>query len=112
MLRLFVYGTLAPGRANHEIVQGIHGSWEPATLRGVLFDEGWGAVMGSPGIIPASDGDEVAGFVFSSTHLDDFWPKLDEFEGEGYERVSVTVKVNGTDDVEAFVYALSRDPRS
>ncbi len=65
--------------------------------------------MGCPGIVPTEDGDEVEGFVFSSAHLMDLWPMLDEFEGEGYERVSVTVRVNGTHDVEAYVYALNRD---
>lgn len=109
MQRLFVYGTLAPGRANHEILKSIPGSWEPATLRGTLLQEGWGAAMGCPGIVPTQDGDEVEGFVFSSAHLADHWSRLDEFEGGGYERVSVTVRVNGAHEVEAYVYALNLD---
>ena len=109
MQRLFIYGTLAPGRANHKVLENIPGSWEAATLRGTLLQEGWGVAMGCPGIVPTEDGDEVEGFVFSSAHLVDHWPRLDEFEGEGYERVSVTVRVNGTHDVEAYVYALNRD---
>ena len=109
MQRLFIYGTLAPGRANHKVLENIPGSWEAATLRGTLLKEGWGVAMGCPGIVPTEDGDEVEGFVFSSAHLVDHWPRLDEFEGEGYERVSVTVRVNGTHDVEAYVYALNRD---
>ena len=109
MQRLFVYGTLAPGRANHKILGSISGLWETATLRGTLLQEGWGVAMGCPGILPTEDGDEIKGFVFSSAHLVDHWPRLDEFEGEGYERVSVTVRVNGTHDVEAYVYALNRD---
>jgi gamma-glutamylcyclotransferase (GGCT)/AIG2-like uncharacterized protein YtfP len=63
--------------------------------------------MGYPGIVPAEDGEEVEGFVFSSVHLIDQWPKIDEFEGEGYERVLVTVSVNRTHKVEAYVYALN-----
>ena len=109
MQRLFVYGTLAPGRANHKVLESIPGLWEAATLRGALLQEGWGAAMGCPGIAPTEDGDEVEGFVFSSAHLADHWPRIDAFEGEGYERVSVTVRVNGTHDVEAYVYALKRD---
>lgn len=109
MQHLFVYGTLAPGRANHQVLQNIPGSWEAATLRGVLRQEGWGAAMGCPGIIPNADGDEVEGFVFSSTQLADHWSRLDAFEGEGYERILVTVKVNQTDNVEAYVYALKQD---
>ncbi len=105
--RLFVYGTLAPSRANHKILASIPGSWEAATLRGTLLQEGWGVAMGYPGIVPSEDGEEVEGFVFSSAHLADHWPRLDEFEGEGYERVSVTVRVNGIRNVEAYVYALA-----
>ena len=108
MQRLFVYGTLAPGRANHEVLGSISGSWEAATLRGTLLQEGWGAAMGCPGIVPTEDGDEIEGFVFSSAHLADHWRRLDAFEGEGYERVSVTVRVSGTQDVEAYVYAIHR----
>jgi len=107
MQRLFIYGTLAPGRVNHKVLKDIPGSWETATLRGTLLQEGWGAAMGCPGIVPTEDGDEVEGFVFSSAHLADHWPRLDAFEGEGYERVSVTVTVNGTQEVEAYVYALN-----
>jgi hypothetical protein len=64
--------------------------------------------MGCPGIVPSEDGDEVEGFVFSSEQLASHWSMLDAFEGEGYERVSVTVRLNGTQAVEAYVYALSR----
>ena len=107
--RLFVYGTLAPGRANHEVLASIPGSWDPATLRGILLDEGWGAKMGCPGIVPDENGDEVEGFVLSSDQLPQHWPRLDAFEGEGYARVPVTVRIDGTRAVDAWVYALNRD---
>ncbi|MDA8016127.1 MAG: gamma-glutamylcyclotransferase [Thermoanaerobaculia bacterium] len=38
-----------------------------------------------------------------------WWPRLDAFEGEGYERVLVTVTLCEGQDVEAYVYALRRD---
>ena len=109
MQRLFVYGTLAPGRANYEVLEEIPGSWEPATLTGILLEEGWGAAMGCPGIVPSADGGEVEGFVLSSVHLADHWTRLDAFEGDGYERVSATVRINGERTVEAYVYALKRE---
>ena len=109
MQRLFIYGTLAPGRANHKVMEGISGTWETAKLRGTLIQEGWGAEMGCPGIIPSEDGDDVEGFVFSSKYLEDHWSMLDEFEGEGYERVLVTVRTGGNCDVKAYVYALNRE---
>ena len=110
MQRLFVYGTLAPGRANHDVLASVPGTWEPATLRGTLLQEGWGAAMGCPGIVPGEEGDEIEGFVFTSAHLAEHWPRLDAFEGEGYARVPVTVRVNGSRTVDAHVYALNRKP--
>ncbi len=112
MQRLFIYGTLAPGRANHKVMEGISGTWEAATLKGNLLQEGWGVEMGCPGIVPSEDGEEVEGFVFSSESLEDHWAMLDEFEGDGYERVLVSVRVDGGRDVEAFVYALNREVSS
>ncbi len=109
MQRLFVYGSLAPKRANHKVLENIPGSWDAATLKGTLFKEGWGIEMGYPGIIPSDDGEEVEGFVLSSTQLMKHWTRLDEFEGEGYERVLVSVRVNDTQDVAAYVYALRRE---
>ncbi len=106
MQRLFVYGTLAPGRPNHHILADVPGTWERAVLRGVLRDEGWGAALGSPRIVPTPDGDEVEGFVFSSARLYRQWARLDAFEGEAYERVEVTVRIAGGDELSAFVYAL------
>jgi gamma-glutamylcyclotransferase (GGCT)/AIG2-like uncharacterized protein YtfP len=41
--RLFVYGTLAPGRPNEHMLAEVDGEWETATVRGRLVQEGWGA---------------------------------------------------------------------
>lgn len=108
---LFVYGTLAPGRPNHHVLGEVPGTWRQATLRGRLFEEGWGATLGYPAIIPSDDGDEVQGFVFSSTELEAHWPRLDAFEGEGYERLAVTVNVEGSGRLDAYVYALRYRPQ-
>ena len=106
MQRLFVYGTLAPGRPNHHILEDVPGTWQPAVLRGNLHDEGWGAALGSPGIVPSPDGADVEGFVFSAESLEQHWQRLDAFEGDGYERVEVTVRLSGGEELDAFVYAL------
>ena len=106
MQRLFVYGTLAPGRANHHVLSDVPGTWLQATLRGTLHEEGWGATMGYPAIKLDDSADEVAGYVFQSDNLDASWPELDEFEGEEYLRVSTPVTLENGDVVEAWVYTL------
>ncbi len=52
MEHLFVYGTLAPGRPNEHILADVPGTWQSAIVFGTLIDEGWGAELGYPGIIP------------------------------------------------------------
>mgnify|MGYP001545166559 FL=1 len=106
MDRLFVYGTLAPGRPNEHVLADVPGTWESATARGTLLHEGWGAAVGYPGIVLAEGGDEVRGFVFSSPALPAHWARLDEFEGEGYERVLVPATLRDGVTVQAYIYAL------
>lgn len=50
---------------------------------------------------------EVEGFLFSSERLAHHWVRLDEFEGEGYERVLTTVRLRDATVVDAYVYGLS-----
>ena len=49
--RLFVYGTLGPGRPNEHVLSAIGGTWEEASVNGFLMPRGWGAEMGYPGIV-------------------------------------------------------------
>lgn len=104
--RLFVYGTLGPGRPNEHVLGAIGGSWETATVTGTLRHEGWGAAMGYPGIDLDEHGGEVKGFLFTSENLSGHWAVLDEFEGEVYERVLTKVKLKGGSTVDAYVYTL------
>ena len=110
MERLFVYGTLAPGKPNHKVLADIPGHWEAATLNGKLVDEGWGAELGCPGILPSDEGEAVEGFVFASDQLSEQWPMLDEYEGAGYKRVTVVVETEWGEKIDAYVYALNRTP--
>ncbi len=107
MHRLFVYGTLAPGKPNEHVLANIPGTWEPATVTGTLIAEGWGAAMGYPGIVLDERANEVPGLVFSSEHLAAHWPRIDEFEGEGYERVLTSAKLNDGRIVDVYIYRLS-----
>lgn len=103
--RLFVYGTLAPGRSNGHILADVPGTWEPATARGRLLPEGWGAALGFPAIVLDEQGPEVSGLLFTSPVLEEQWDRLDEFEGDGYDRVLATVAVEGGEAM-AYLYAL------
>ena len=104
--RVFVYGTLAPGRPYEHVLGEIGGSWEAATVTGVLRQEGWGVEMGFPGIDLDEDGDEIQGYLFSSEKLSDHWAQLDEFEGQAYERVLTTVNLADNRTVDAYIYVL------
>ena len=108
--RLFVYGSLAPGRVNAHVLADVPGTWEPASVRGTLFPEGWGAAVGYPGIVLDERGDEVVGLIFSSDELGTHWARLDEFEGEGYKRVVTRATRRDGSPVEVYIYALSGQP--
>ena len=108
MQKLFIYGTLAPGRPNEHILKDIEGSWQKASVKGDLKEEGWGADMGYPGIILNEEANEVEGFVFTSNHLDKKLAMLDEFEGDGYQRVITKAKLENGEVVEAYIYALNK----
>lgn len=104
--RLFVYGTLGPGRANEEVVGRIGGEWLPASVRGRLVLEGWAAEEGYPGMVLDEEGEEVAGLLFVSEALPEHWGRLDAFEGEDFQRVATTARLEDGTRVDAFVYVL------
>lgn len=106
MQRLFVYGSLGPGRPNEHLMQKIGGQWQAASLRGRLLEKGWGAGMGFPGLAIDADGEEIHGHVFVSDRPAEHWPALDEFEGTEYRRVATRVTLADGAQVDAYVYAL------
>jgi gamma-glutamylcyclotransferase (GGCT)/AIG2-like uncharacterized protein YtfP len=110
--RLFVYGSLAPGRDNAHVLADVPGTWEPAVATGTLRAQGWGAALGFPGIVLDPQGGEVRGLVFTSDELKRHWARLDAFEGEGYVRVTTSVRLDDGRRVDACVYALDDDTRS
>jgi len=111
MNRLFVYGTLAPGKQNHDVLSELSGEWEAATVNGTLVNEGWGSGHGCPGLIPSAEGPEVQGYLFTSADLPNNWEMLDTFEGADYSRKLITVKLGDGVEVESYVYAISLNER-
>ncbi len=106
MQHLFVYGTLGPGKPNEHILKAIGGTWEAASVKGYLKEEGWGAEMGYPGIILDDAGDKVEGYIFSSEKLEEHWDKLDAFEGEEYKRVLAEFETGNGKIVKAYIFVL------
>jgi len=108
--RLFVYGTLAPGRSNEHVLAGLRGSWEEASTMGRLCEQGWGAAYVYPAIILGADLPEacsVSGYLFTSVELLEFWCELDEFEGEAYQRSKAAIVTSSGEVVSAYTYELN-----
>lgn len=104
--KLFVYGTLGPGCPNEHVLKAISGRWEHATVRGRLRQEGWGFEMGYPGIDLDENGAKIKGLLFISENLSGHWAVLDDFEGEGYERVITQVELADGSKVDTYIYML------
>lgn len=110
-MRLAVYGTLAPGRANHHQLAELKGQWRTGSVRGRRFEAGWGAALGYPGLVLDPEGAEVEVQLFQSPDLPGHWARLDAFEGAGYRRV-VTRVSTPEGELEACVYVLSEAPET
>ena len=104
---LFVYGTLAPGEVNEHVLAPLNGDWEPATVRGELVHEGWGAEHGFPALRLDEDSQAVKGQLFYSPGLPEKWDELDEFEGEAYLRVVTNVILDSGQSIAANLYVIN-----
>ena len=104
--RLFVYGTLAPGQANHDLLAKLTGTWQEGFIRGLLHPNGYGPTVGYPVVELEKPVESIRGFLFISGALPGYWPTLDDFEGEGYRRVKTIVTLQNSSRLEAFTYAL------
>ena len=104
--RLATYGTLSPGRANHNQLSGLKGRWRKGTVRGWLDATGWAAPLGYPGLVLDSTGPLVDVHLFESSDLPEHWARLDEFEGTEYRRV-ITQVFTADGDVPAYIYVIA-----
>ncbi|AOT08585.1 gamma-glutamylcyclotransferase family protein [Pseudoalteromonas luteoviolacea] len=104
--QLFVYGSLAPGCANEHVLKPLAGDFETGWVKGKLYEQGWGAAMGYPGIELDAQGEWVQGFLFYSEQLTDYLHVLDGFEGLEYKREVCEVKKASGDMCIAYIYTL------
>lgn len=105
--RLFVYGTLGPGRSHAHLLEELGGKWQKGSIRGRLFAEGIGLTAGYP-VVDLNGEGLVEGHLFASKQLASAWHRLDAYEGAGYRRVEVMVRLATGETVSAYVYALDR----
>lgn len=97
-----------PEHTNSRLLEEVGGTWQAASVRGILASRGWGAAEGYPGLILDENGPEVPGFVFNSEQLAQHWERFDEFEGDDYERVVTVAKLDDERTIETYVYVLSK----
>jgi gamma-glutamylcyclotransferase (GGCT)/AIG2-like uncharacterized protein YtfP len=93
--RLAVYGSLAPGRVNAWVLEGLRGRWRDGVVRGHLADRGWGKGLGFPALRWDPAGDRIPVRLLVSAALPDHWRRIDAFEGEDYCRILVEVRRAG-----------------
>lgn len=104
--QLFVYGSLAPGCANEHVLSPLDGDFETGWVKGKLYEQGWGAAMGYPGIELDAHGEWVKGLLFYSVQLADYLSVLDGFEGSEYKREICEVKKASGEMCFAYIYTL------
>ncbi|MEF3303569.1 gamma-glutamylcyclotransferase family protein [Paenibacillus sp. GYB003] len=113
MIRVFVYGTLMTGEANHGVAAPYVRSAEPGAVRGTLVDAG-----AYPALVLGKPGGGAAGTVVRGEWLtvgEDGLPAMDALEdyfGPGderndYERVRVT-DIDGVRSGWAYVWRDAR----
>ncbi|KZN45317.1 hypothetical protein N476_04700 [Pseudoalteromonas luteoviolacea H33] len=104
--KLFVYGSLAPDRENASVLEPLKATYQKGWVKGKLYEQGWGAAMGYPGIELSTEGDWIEGYLVRSSKLNDFWQVIDEFEGQEYTRQECEVKTASGECHRAYIYTL------
>lgn len=106
---LAVYGSLAPGEANHWVVSRLRGEWTTGVVTGYVFELTWGPAEGYPGFVRDPDGNAVEVHVLRSDDLRAKWREIDDFEGAGYDREPIDVRLSDGSTVSAQIYVARTD---
>lgn len=89
--RLAVYGSLAPGEVNHQVIADLPGTWEDGIVTGVLQPPEPGSASHFPALRWRAGGPPVTARLLVSDALPAQWGRLDAFEGTAYRRILVPV---------------------
>jgi gamma-glutamylcyclotransferase (GGCT)/AIG2-like uncharacterized protein YtfP len=106
MKNLFVYGTLKRSEKNSYLLDKIGGEWIEATVKGKLYEKGWGYKFGCPGIKVDVKGQVVHGYIFRSDKLEENISFFDEFEGAEYKRTITDITLKNGITTKAYIYQL------
>ena len=103
--KVAVYGTLLAGERNEGYADGAI-SRVPCTIRGTLYDTGWGY----PAFVPGGDGREVKGELLTVDSK--VLKNMDGLEGypRFYRREEVEAVIEDGTSVTAMVYVMNRLP--
>lgn len=101
---LAVYGTLQPGEPNHWVLRSIPGTWLAGTVRGWRYEITWGPASGYPGLTLDNAGVDIDVAILVSQALPRHWHEVDEFEGDGYQRVQAQVIYDDGQVGKAWIY--------
>ncbi len=96
--RLAVYGTLAPGGPHHDELAACPGTWSLGTVTGRRSLRDYPVFTYDPLAAP------VAVHLLCSAALPARWAQLDAFEGDGYRRILVPVRLDDGSLVVANLY--------
>jgi gamma-glutamylcyclotransferase (GGCT)/AIG2-like uncharacterized protein YtfP len=101
--QLVVYGTLAPGQPNHELLASLSGEWALVEVPGLL-----GQDVGVPTFVSDRSARLQQVDLFCSADLPGTWRQLDEFEGARYPRRFVVYRTDNKLSGVANLYEYSR----
>jgi len=106
---LIIYGTLAPNKPNHSVIEHIKGKWQKAVVRGKLERKGWGAELGYYGFKHGGikEQEKIEAFVLFSDDLVANWKYLDDFEGDGYRRILAKYELGNGETGVGYIYAIN-----
>ena len=103
--KLVVYGSLAPGERHHHLLASLRGEWVRCSMTGVIrMHEGY-KIYDTEGTA------QIQALLFVSPDLPRYWRVLDDFEGEAYRRIIVSVDT-AEGRITANVYADARNLRT